>query len=868
MHTVKIQIGDQELTLETGRMAKQANGAVFATYGGSAVLSTATASDEPREGLDFVPLQVEYNEKYYAAGKIPGGFLKREGRPKDKEILVCRLIDRPMRPLFSKKFMRELQIVPTVLSTDQINPPDVIAMVAASASVHISDIPFDGPIGAVRVCSVDGELVINPTFDQIAASELEIIVAGTKDGITMVEGGAQEVSEELMIAAIDKAREVILELCRIQDELRDAVGKEKLPLIEDTRTLAVADDIRAYAQSKLTEACFVKGKHTRYAAIKAVKKETLEHFAEQLQEDDDVTMAKSLLGDMEQEIVRESILRDHRRTDGRGLEDIRPITCEIDVLPRTHGSALFTRGETQALAVITLGTMYDEQIMDDIDGDRRERFMLHYNFPPFSVGETGRMGTGRREIGHGHLAHRALESVIPDKDAFPYTLRIVSEILESNGSSSMATVCGGSLAMMAAGVPTRKPVAGIAMGLVTDGERTAVLSDILGEEDHLGDMDFKVTGTAEGITAFQMDIKVKNVSREVMTTALDQARRGRMHILEKMAEAIRSPHEELSEHAPRIISFSVDPDEIGLLIGSGGKTVKAISEKFGVQVNFDDNGTVTIYSKDKSAADNAKKSFLQLLEEPEIGAVYPGVVKRIVDFGAFIEFLPGREGLCHISKMAANRVNSVEDVLSLGQEVDVKIIEIDKMGRVNLSLIYEGMNEPRERGPNEAANGGTIVDVVTAVRIVVDDDRKKMEVRLVAHPSFIPDYASEGSAGADLRAAIDEPAFLQPGERRLFPTGVRLELPPGYEGQVRPRSGLSVQYGITVLNAPGTIDSDYRGEISVPLINLGGETVTIRPEMRIAQLVIAPVVQARFVSAPSLSDTARSDGGFGSTGTG
>jgi polyribonucleotide nucleotidyltransferase len=706
MHTVKIQIGEQELVLESGRMAKQANGSVFATYGGSAVLAAATASAEPREGLDFVPLQVEYNEKYYAAGKIPGGFLKREGRPKDKEILVCRLIDRPMRPLFSKKFMRELQIVPTVLSTDQINPPVVVAMVAASAAVHISDIPFDGPVGAVRVCSVDGELIINPTFDQIAASEMEIIVAGTKDGITMVEGGAHEVSEDLMITAIDKAREVILEICRVQDELRAAVGKEKLPLIENEHTLAIADELRTYVQPKLTEACFVKGKDNRYAAIKAAKKEALEHFADSLAEEADLALAKSLMGDLEQEIVRESILEKHTRTDGRGLEDIRPITCEIDVLPRTHGSALFTRGETQALAVVTLGTMYDEQIMDDIDGDRRERFMLHYNFPPFSVGETGRMGTGRREIGHGHLALRALESVIPSKESFPYTLRLVSEILESNGSSSMATVCGGSLAMMAAGIPTRKPVAGIAMGLVTDGTRTAVLSDILGEEDHLGDMDFKVTGTAEGITAFQMDIKVKNVSREVMQTALDQARRGRMHILDRMAEAIGAPQAELSEHAPRIISFTVDPDEIGLLIGSGGKTVKAISEKFGVQVNFDDNGTVTIYSKDKAAADNAKASFLQLLEEPEIGSVYPGVVKRIVDFGAFIEFMPGREGLCHISKMAPQRVNSVEDVLSMGQEVDVKIIEIDKMGRVNLSLIYEGMNEPRDRGSDRGPDRG------------------------------------------------------------------------------------------------------------------------------------------------------------------
>lgn len=694
IHRVTIKIGSEELVLETGRMAKQANGAIFATYGGSAVLATATCSEDPREGIDFVPLQVEYNEKYYAAGKIPGGFLKREGRPKDKEILVCRLIDRPMRPLFSKKFGREIQVVPTVLSTDLINPPDVVAMVAASCAVHISDIPFGGPVGAVRVCSVGGELVINPTYEQIKNAEMEIIVAGTADGITMVEGGAHEVPESLMIDAIDKARVVIADICRVQEELRKLAGLDKLPLVADQRTLSVADELRALAKDRLSEACFVMGKHTRYAAIKAVKRAVLEEIAPKLADDEEVGLAKKLLSELETEIVRESILSRHVRTDARGLEDIRPITCEVDVLPRTHGSALFTRGETQALAVVTLGTMYDEQIMDDIEGGRRENFMLHYNFPPFSVGETGRMGTGRREIGHGHLAHRALSAVVPDKLRFPYTLRIVSEVLESNGSSSMATVCGGSLAMMAAGVPAEKPVAGIAMGLISDGERFAVLSDILGEEDHLGDMDFKVAGTRDGITAFQMDIKISNVTRDIMTQALEQAQRGRMKILDEMAKALDSSRKELSENAPRILSFTVDSDEIGLLIGSGGKTVKAISEKFSVQVNFEDSGLVTIYSKDKAAAEGAKRAFEQLLEEPEIGAIHHGVVKRITDFGAFIEFLPGKEGLCHISKMSNQRINRVEDVLSMGQEVDVKIIEIDKMGRVNLSLVQADGTAP------------------------------------------------------------------------------------------------------------------------------------------------------------------------------
>ena len=703
MQTVTIRLGEHDLVLETGRMAKQANGAVFATYAGSAVLATATCSEEPREGIDFVPLQVEYNEKYYAAGKIPGGFLKREARPKDKEILVSRLIDRPMRPLFSKRFGRELQIVPTTVSTDQINPPDVVAMVAAGAAVHISDIPFEGPVGAVRIGKIGSDYVVNPTFEQIREARLEIIVAGTLDGITMVEGGAHEAAEEEMLEAIETARPVIRRLCEAQNELRAAVGKQKLELPQEPEPLQQAAEIRAHAHAALKEACFVSGKHNRSAAVRKVKHDTLAAFADRLDEDE-TEKAKKLLSALEQEIVRESILEAGKRTDGRGLDDIRPITCEVGVLPRTHGSALFTRGETQALAVITLGTMYDEQIMDDIDGDRRERFMLHYNFPPFSVGETGRLGTGRREIGHGHLAHRALQSVIPSKSEFPYTLRIVSEILESNGSSSMATVCGGSLALMAAGVQVAAPVAGIAMGLISDGDRAAVLSDILGEEDHLGDMDFKVAGTENGITAFQMDIKIKNVSPELMQRALRQAKAGRMHILGAMGAAIGAPNGELSEWAPRIISFRVDPDEIGLLIGSGGKTVKAISEKFGVQVNFDDDGTVTIYSKDKAAADRAKQAFQQLLEEPEIGATYQGVVKRIVDFGAFIEFLPGKEGLCHISKMSPARINKVEDVLVVGQETEVKIVEIDKMGRVNLSLLLDAEPVRREGGPARGGN--------------------------------------------------------------------------------------------------------------------------------------------------------------------
>ena len=704
MHSVSVTINGSELVLETGRMAKQANGSVFATYGGGAVLATATCGREPVEGLDYVPLQVEYNEKYYAAGKIPGGFLKREGRPKDREILVCRLIDRPMRPLFSKKFGRDIQVVPTVVSTDNINVPDVLAMNAASAAVTISDIPFDGPIGAVRVGHVDGSLVINPTYEQLQDSIIDIVVAGTQDGITMVEGGAKQVPEDLLIDAIEMARPTIVELCRAQVELRLAAGKEKLPIPEVDESFAPADDIRTFAYPKLEEACFVKGKMTRGAAMKAIKSEAREKFAEAI--GDDSKKFGSLFDDMEQEIVRKSILGNKVRTDGRGPEDIRPITNEVSVLERTHGSALFTRGETQALAVVTLGTQRDAQIIDNIEQDGTQSFLLHYNFPPFSVGETGRMGTGRREIGHGHLAHRALEAVIPPQSEFPYTLRVVSEILESNGSSSMATVCGGTLSLMDAGVPIPKPVAGIAMGLVTEGDDYVVLSDILGEEDHLGDMDFKVAGTNEGITAFQMDIKIKNISPEVMKIALDQARRGRLHILDKMDEALTSPREELSRYAPRIVGFKVDPEKIGTLIGPGGKTIKSISEKHDVQINIENDGSVTVYCKDAVAAEEAKASLLRLLEEPEVGRTYDAVVRRIVDFGAFVEYLPGREGLVHISKMAPYRVEKVTDILQMNQEVPVRIIEIDKMGRVNLSLIYDDKGGDRPRGDRGGDRGG------------------------------------------------------------------------------------------------------------------------------------------------------------------
>jgi len=690
VHRVTYKIGDDELILETGRIAKQANGAVYAQYGGSAVIATVCASPSAQEGLDYVPLTVDYNEKYYAAGKIPGGFIKREGRPKDKEILVSRLIDRPMRPLFDIAFGREIQIIPTCISSDQINPPDILSVIASSAAVHISDIPFNGPVAGVRVGYVNGEYILNPTYEQIEKGDMEIVVAGTADGFTMVEGGANEVSEDVMLGALEKAQDFIAAMCRLQDELRKLAGKEKLPLSPLQVALENKDAMLAEALPQMEKACFVKGKHERRDAIASVKTSLAEKYAEQLEDEAQKKLFDALFEDMEYNILRKSILDKGVRVDGRGTEDIRPITCEIGVLPRPHGSALFTRGETQSLAVATLGTMLDEQVYDDIDGDRREHFILHYNFPPYSVGEVGRMGTGRREIGHGNLARRSLEPMVPSREKFPYTIRVVSEIMESNGSSSMASVCGGTLCMLAAGVPMKKSVAGIAMGLITEGssyEKYAILSDILGEEDHLGDMDFKVAGTVDGITGFQMDIKIAGVTKEIMTKALAQAKRGRLHILGIMNQTIDKPAAEISKYAPKIETMKIDVDKIGALIGPGGKNIKAVSAQYGVTINTEDDGTVTIYGKNAASTDGAKAAVKGIVEDPEVGLIYNGTVKRIMDFGAFVEILPGKEGLCHISKFSRTKIASVSDVVSEGQQIPVKLLEIDKMGRLNLSYI-------------------------------------------------------------------------------------------------------------------------------------------------------------------------------------
>jgi polyribonucleotide nucleotidyltransferase len=703
---VSLRIGDEDLVLETGHMAKQANGAVFARVGGSAVIATACCAEQPRaEDLDFVPLSVDYIEKYYAAGKIPGGFIKREGRPKDKEILVSRFIDRPLRPLFSKTFKREIQVVPIVIATDLVNQPDIIAMNAASAAVTISDIPFAGPVGAVRVAYLDGEFVINPSFDQVKASQLDLVIAGTDEGIMMVEGGARQVSEAIVIEAITRGHGTIRELCRIQNELRELAGKPKIALPPAPAPLGCEADVRRAVAAKLEQACFVKGKQVRSAAIKALREETRTAFTATLQEADQKPFNR-LFDEMEQEILRRSILEQKLRTDGRGPEDIRPIECQVDLLPRTHGSALFTRGETQALVVTTLGTALDEQILDNIDGDARKGFMLNYNFPPFSVGETGRLGApGRREIGHGHLAERALEKVLPPKESFPYTIRLVSEILESNGSSSMATVCGGTLSLLNAGVPMAKSVAGIAMGLVKEGERFVVLSDILGEEDHLGDMDFKVAGTDAGITALQMDIKIKGVTPAIMTQALDQARRGRLAILSVMNATIREPRSEVSSLAPKVITLKIPVDKIGLIIGPGGKNIKAISEKANSKINIDDDGTVTIYCPNKEGAEIAQGIIAGMVEEPEVGRIYQGTVKRIMDFGAFVEILPGKEGLVHVSMLSADHVESPYDVVKEGQALEVKLTDIDRMGRLNLATPAALEAKPEGRPPRPERGG-------------------------------------------------------------------------------------------------------------------------------------------------------------------
>lgn len=697
--TKEIEIGGRKLLLETGKLAKQANGAVMVRYADTMVLVTAVASEEAVEGQDFLPLSVEYREKTSAAGKIPGGFFKREGKPSEKEVLSARLIDRPIRPLFPKEWTFETQIVATVFSFDGENDADFLGAIGASAALMVSDIPFDGPIAEVRVGRIGGEYVINPTISQLETSDMDLTVAGTEDSIVMVEGESKEVSESELLGALEFAHRYIKEIVLLQKDLAAQVNKPKRSVPQKQIPDGLIEEVRNLVGSRISELNRqILKKAERSERLQAIQNEVVEALAEKypMQE----AAIGEIIHDIERQDMRMMILREARRLDGRSYKDIRPITCEVGLLPRTHGSALFTRGETQSLTTVTLGTKLDEQLIDGLLPESTKRFMLHYNFPGYSVGEISRMsGPGRREIGHGNLAERALKSIAPSEKEFPYTIRVVSDILESNGSSSMATVCAGSLALFDAGVPMKKPVAGIAMGLVKEGEEVAVLSDILGNEDHLGDMDFKVAGTRDGITAFQMDIKIGGISFDILSRALEQAREGRLYILEIMEKTIAQPRSELSPYAPRLTTIRIPVEMIGAVIGPQGKVIKNIVQQTGAEVNIEDDGSVLIAAVSQEAGSKAKEMIEKLVEAPEVGKVYKGVVKRLMDFGVFVEFLPGKEGLLHISQIDHKRTNKVEDVFKVGDEVEVKLMEIDEMGRYNLSrkVLIENPNPSSSR---------------------------------------------------------------------------------------------------------------------------------------------------------------------------
>lgn len=676
------QLNGKELSFETGRMAKQADGSVVIRYGDSMVLVTAVGDNNPKN-LGFLPLTVDYREKTYAAGKIPGSFFRREGRPQEFETLTSRIIDRPCRPLFPDGYEFETQIIATVLSADCENMTDVLALTGASAALSISSIPWAGPVAGVRVGRINGEFIANPTVDEIEKSDLNIVMAASREAIVMVEGQAKEVDEEIMIDGLLFGHEAVQPMLDIQDRMRAALGKEKREFISPVIPGEIAAEVEASAKDQLLDIAFKPDKLERYASLDTLKSDVVSRLTEKFPEQE--AMVKQAFNALKTKVIRDATL-DGRRIDGRKHDEVRKITCEVGVLPRTHGSALFTRGETQALVTTTLGTTRDQQRIDTLTGDEFRNFLLHYNFPPYSVNEARpNRGTSRRETGHGVLAWRSLENVLPDEKEFPYTIRVVSEIMESNGSSSMATVCGGTLALMDAGVPITAPVAGIAMGLVQEGERTAVLSDILGDEDHLGDMDFKVAGTRKGITALQMDIKVKGLPRATMSKALFQARDGRMHILDVMHDALPASRQDLSRHAPRIVTLRVKPDQIRDIIGSGGKTIKAIIEQTGVGIDVEDNGLVSISSPDADAAQKAIDIIKGLTREPEVGEFYMGIVRRVVQFGAFVEILPGTDGLVHISDLDEGRVNRVEDICREGDEMLVKVTGIDGMGKIRLS---------------------------------------------------------------------------------------------------------------------------------------------------------------------------------------
>lgn len=683
---VEMLLGGRPLVLETGRLAKQANAAVMVRYGDTAVLCTVTASSEPKD-LDFFPLTVNYEERLYAVGKIPGGFIKREGRPSEKAILSSRLTDRPIRPLFPEGFRNDVQVLNLVMSVDQDCSPEIAAMIGTSAALSISDVPFDGPIGGVNVGRINGEFIINPTIAQQEISDMFVVVAGTKDAIMMVEAEANEVPEEAMLEAIMFGHEEIKNIVATIEELVKIAGKEKMEVKLHAVNAEVNAEVRAFAAGRLVEAVKIAEKHARQEAIDVVNNETVAYFAEKYIESPELLKdVKEVLHDIVKEEVRRLITHDKVRPDGRKLDEIRPIDCDTNLLPRTHGSGLFTRGQTQALSVCTLGALGDVQILDGIDLAETKRFMHHYNFPPFSVGEARPLrAPGRREIGHGALGERALSKVIPSEADFPYTIRLVSEVIESNGSTSQASICASTLAMMDAGVPIKAPVAGVAMGLIKDGEHVSILTDIQGMEDHLGDMDFKVAGTAEGVTAIQMDIKIAGIDRSILQDALKQAKEGRMFILGKMMEAISAPRESLSKYAPKIIIININPDKIRDVIGAGGKIINKIIDETGVKIDIEQDGRVFISSSDEAMIQKAKGIIEGIVKEVQVGEIYVGTVRRIEKFGAFVELIPGKDGLVHISQLSTERVAKVEDVVAIGDTITVKVTEIDQQGRVNLS---------------------------------------------------------------------------------------------------------------------------------------------------------------------------------------
>ena len=684
MHSYSMQLGGRTLTIEAGKIAKQANGSVMVRYGDTVIVVAVTGTKVPREGVDFFPLTVDFEEKMYAVGKIPGGFIKREGRPSETAILTSRLIDRPIRPMFPDGYHNDVQIVATAVSVDQDNPPDMAAMIGASCALSISDIPFDGPIAGVRIGLINGEFIVNPNVEQTKLSELSLGVAGTKDAILMVEAGAKEVSEEVMLDAIWFAHDVIKDIVAFQEKIQAEIGKQKMEVPVYVPPVEIVEDIKAYGAEKLKAALMDSDKLRREEMVSKVKKEIAEVFNEKYPENgkDVAYVTQKLI----KTVVRRTISVDKIRPDGRQLDEVRPVTCEVGLLPRPHGSSLFTRGQTQILNVLALAPLREVQIIDGIGVEETKRYIHHYNFPPYSVGETKPLRSpGRREIGHGALAERALLPVIPSEEEFPYAIRLVSEVLESNGSSSMGSVCGSTLSLMNAGVPIKAPVSGVAMGLVKDGDYFTILTDIQGLEDALGDMDFKVAGTEKGITAIQMDIKIDGINKEIFQQALAQAKKGRAFILDKMLEAISEPRKDLSPYAPKITTITVNPDKIRDIIGPGGKMIKKIVEETGAKIDVDDSGKVFVAAVNSESAQKAIAMIEGIVAVAEVGKVYTGKVTRLMNFGAFVEILPGKEGLVHISQLSTERVENVEDVVSVGDEIAVKVVEIDQKGRINLS---------------------------------------------------------------------------------------------------------------------------------------------------------------------------------------